>query len=479
MDDSTLKGKTAKGLFWGGLSNGIQQLLNLFFGIFLARILSADDYGMVGMLTIFVLVANALQESGFTSALANKKDISHTDYNAVFWFSILMGTSMYVILFFCAPLIAEFYHKPELIPLARFMFLGFLISSTGIAHNAVLFRNLMVKQKAMAQIIALVVSGSIGVWMAMEGMAYWGLAVQNVIYITTVTVCYWIFSPWRPTLHLNLQPLKGMIAFSSKILITNIFTQVNNNIFSVLLGKFYTTSIVGYYTQANKWNYMGHSLISGMVNGVAQPVLAEVRDQKERQRQVFRKMLRFTAFVSFPALLGLALIARELIIITVTAKWLPSVILLQLLCIWGAFLPIIVLYSNLIISKGKSNIYMWNTVIIGLLQLLVLLLIYPYGIVPMISVFVGINIGWLLVWHYFVWREIGLSLWNALKDIVPFAVIATVTMGITYFATLGIHNLYILLCSKMLIAAIIYCLFMLVCRATVFKESIQYILKKK
>src|SRR5574344_1964666 len=372
MAEENLKDKTAKGLLWGGLSNGIQQLLNLFFGIFLARILSADDYGMVGMLTIFVLVANALQESGFTSALANKKDISHTDYNAVFWFSILMGTSMYVILFFCAPLIADFYHKPELIPLARFMFLGFLISSTGIAHNAVLFRNLMVKQKAMAQIIALVVSGSIGVWMAMEGMAYWGLAVKNVIYITTVTVCYWIFSPWRPTLHLNLQPLKGMIAFSSKILITNIFTQVNNNIFSVLLGKFYTTSIVGYYTQANKWNYMGHSLISGMVNGVAQPVLLSVSDDRDRQLRVFRKMLRFTAFVAFPAMLGLSLIAPELIVITIKAKWLPSVTILQILCIGASFIPITNLYSNLIISKGKSNIYMWNTIALGLLQIIMM-----------------------------------------------------------------------------------------------------------
>lgn len=479
MNESTLKGKTAKGLFWGGLSNGVQQLLNLFFGIFLARILSADDYGMVGMLTIFVLIANALQESGFTAALANKHTTCHADYNAVFWFSIIMGLSMYIILFFCAPLIAHFYRKPELTLLARFMFLGFLISSTGIAHNAVLFRNLMVKQKAMAQIIALIISGTIGVLMAMNGLAYWGLAMQSVIYITTVTICYWFFSPWRPTLHFDLHPLKGMFAFSSKILVTNIFTQINNNIFSVLLGKFFTTKDVGFYTQANKWNSMGTSMISGMVNGVAQPVLAEVNDQKERQLNIFRKMLRFTSFVSFPAMLGLALIARELIVITVTDKWLQSVQFLQLLCIWGAFLPIIALYSNLIISKSKSNIYMWNTIAVGLIQLLVLLLIYPYGIFTMIVVFVSINAGWLFVWHYFVWKQIGLTLWCAAKDILPFAILATITMGITYLVTMGFHNIYLLFCSKIIIAAALYTILMWLTNAKVFHESIQYILKKK
>ena len=132
----SLKEKTAKGLFWGGFSNGIQQLLNLFFGIFLARLLNADDYGMVGMLTIFIAVAGTLQESGFTNALTNKREVTHKDYNAVFWFSTLTGITMYILLFLSAPLIADFYDKPELVPLARYLFIGFLISSSATAHNA-------------------------------------------------------------------------------------------------------------------------------------------------------------------------------------------------------------------------------------------------------------------------------------------------------------------------------------------------------
>ena len=141
---------------------------------------------------------------------------------------------------------------------------------------------------------------------------------------STVTVCYWCFSSWRPTFHLDFTPLKGMLSFSSKLLLTNIFGHINNNLFSVILGKFYSETEVGYFGQANKWNMMGHSLITGMVNGVAQPVLAQVSDDKERQSRVFRKMLRFTAFISFPAMFGLSLVAPELITIAITDKWAAS-----------------------------------------------------------------------------------------------------------------------------------------------------------
>lgn len=475
MAEQSLKEKTAKGLFWGGLSNGMQQLLNLFFGIFLARILDAEDYGMVGMLSIFSLIAGSLQESGFTAALANKREISHKDYNAVFWFSTGLSACLYLILFFCAPLIARFYDIPELTALARYSFLGFFVASLGIAHSAYLFRNLMVKQKALALNIGLIASGTVGVTMAYMGFAYWGIATQSIVYVGTINICYWYFSPWHPTLSFDLRPLKGMISFSSKLLVTNIFNHINNNILTVILGKFYSEDEVGYFTQANKWNYMGYSLVSGMVNSVAQPVLSGLSDDRERQQRVFRKMLRFTAFVSFPAMLGLSLIAPELIIIAITDKWMASASILQILCIGGAFIPLTNLYSNLVISKGKSNIYMWSTISLGIVQLGSMLLLYPYGIHTMIIIYVAINIGWLLVWHYFVWREIRFSLFHALKDILPFAGIAAGVMIVTYYLTLGFTNLYLLITGKIIIAFILYTVILWLSRSVTFRESLHYI----
>jgi O-antigen/teichoic acid export membrane protein len=175
----SLKKKTAKGLFWGGIGNGMIQMLNLFFGIILARILSASDYGMVGMLAIFSQIAGSIQEFGFTNAIVNKKDISDIDYNSVFWFSITCGLCSYIILFFLAPFIADFYHQEELILLARFVFLGFVISSIGTAFNAYFFRNMMVKQRITSQVIALCCSGIIGICMAFYGMSYWSIAIQS------------------------------------------------------------------------------------------------------------------------------------------------------------------------------------------------------------------------------------------------------------------------------------------------------------
>lgn len=476
---NSLKEKTAKGIFWGGLSNGLQQLLNLFFGIFLARLLTQEDYGMVGVLSIFSLIAATLQESGFISALANRKEIKHQDYNAVFWFSTLTGLTIYLLLFACAPLIARFFQIPELTSLARYSFLGFLISSTGVAHSAYLFRSLKVKERAMASVFGLLLSGTIGVTLAYLGFAYWGIATQSLVYVATTTCCYWYFSPWRPTFNIDFSPLKEMFMFSSKLLVTNIFIHIHNNIFSLILGKFYAVSDVGNYNQANKWNYMGHSLINGMITGVAQPVLAQVKDDRERQLRVFRKMMRFTCFVSFPAMLGLSLVAPELITIAITDRWIESAKMLQILCISGAFIPIISLCSNLLISKGKSDIYMWNTIGLVTIQLIVSLVIYPYGIYTMIVVYAMINIAWLLVWHHFVSQETGYRLLDLGKDLLPYLSIAACTMAVTYICTANCTNIYMRFVTKIGMAAFIYISIMWLSGSVTFKESLQYLHKNK
>ena len=189
--EQTLKEKTARGLLWGGINNGAQQVLNLVFGIVLARILSVDDYGTVGMLTIFSLIATSLQESGFISALNRKPNVTHADYNAVFWFNVAAGLVLYLLLGLTAPLIARFFNKPVLEPLSRLYFLNFLISSMAIAPRSMLFRNMRVKQTAQMTIAALVVSGATGIALALCGFAFWGLAIQNVTYCTCITLLSW------------------------------------------------------------------------------------------------------------------------------------------------------------------------------------------------------------------------------------------------------------------------------------------------
>lgn len=475
--EESLKTKTAKGIFWGGMSNGLQQLLNLIFGIFLGRLLSPSDYGMVGMLTIFSLIAGSLQESGFTAALANKKEVSHKDYNAVFWFSVFVSGTLYICLFLAAPAIALFYNTPELTPLARYSFLGFFISSLGTAHFAKLFREMKVKQRTIATFTALCISGILGVTLAFLGYSYWGIATQNLCYILVTTGFFWYYSGWRPTFQLDFGPIREMIGFSCKILATNIFNHINNNVFSVVLGKFFDEKAVGYYNQGNKWNTMGQNLISGMVNSVAQPVLAQVQDDTERQLRVFRKMLKFTGFIAFPVMFGLSIISQELITILITDKWIKSAEILRILCIGGAFMPITNLYSNLVISKGKSNIYLYNTVCVSLLQLISLLLLYPLGIQVMLYMYVGINICWLLVWHYFVRKAIHYSYLKAGGDLFLILIAAAIVMLQANYVGNLIPDIYLRMVAKIGVAATLYILYMW--RSPILKETLEFLLKKK
>lgn len=479
MASPTLKEKTARGLLWGGLSNGVQQALNLLFGIFLARMLTPAEYGMVAVLAIFSLIAVALQESGFTSALVNRKGFRHEEYNAVFWFNILMSGGMYAILFLCAPLIAHFYETPELTALARYSFLGFVFSSWGTAQHAYLYKHLMVKQRSIATISAHILSGCIGLWMVYNGYSYWGLATQNLSYIFFVTLIYWALSPWRPTLHIDFAPLKEIIGFSWKMLVTKIFNHINTQVMTIILGKFYTKTETGNYSQAYKWSSMGGLFIVGMSGSVAQPVLAQVAQDKERQKQVFKKMLNFVSFISFPLMLGLGLVAHELILITIKEQWLPCVPMMQLLCISGAFVPITDLHRHLLVSRKRADVYLWNSVVSGILVLLACLVVSPLGIMTMIVVYVCINIAWLTVWQYFVWKEIGLSIIRSFKEIVPFALIAAASMAVTWWITEGMENIYYCIVAKMAVAAVSYIALSWIFKAEMLKECVGYLLHKK
>ena len=461
----TLKDKTAKGLVWGGINNGATQVLNAIFGIVLARMLTPDDYGLIAMLLVFSTVATALQDSGFVIALTNKRDATHEDYNAVFWFNI--SFLLYALLFLVAPLIADFYSEPILTPLSRYFFLGFFIASFSIVPRAILFRQLRQRELAITGLTSLIISGAVGITMAYNGYAFWGIATQTLTFNFCITILSWYFSKWRPTLHSSLftlnsslfTPLRPLLGFSSKMLLTYIFNNINNNIFSLLLGRLYNKTEAGIYSQAQKWNVMGSNTITGMVQGVAQPTFVQMGDDKERLCRAFSKMLRFTCFISFPAMLGLALIAKEFIIVTVTEKWLPSASLMQLLCVAGAFLPIATLYYNMIISRGKSNVYMWNVIIQGCVILASLLAVHYIGggVRVMVMTYVIIIITWTAVWHSFVNRLIGYGWLRAMNDMLPYFFIALGTMLFTHHLSLTITEQPLeLMCVRIIIAATAY-----------------------
>ena len=473
---STLKEKTAQGLLWGGLNSGIQQLVGLAFGIVLGRLLAPSDYGMMAMISIFSLVATALQDSGFRTALTNIEHPKHEDYNSVFWFNIIMASSLYVILFLAAPLIGEYYHTPRVVPLCRYAFLSIVIASFGTAQSAYLFKHLRAKQQAEAGALAVILSSMTGVGMAFAGMAYWSLATQGLVYVGINTLLQWHFSPWRPSIHgITFAPVRRMFRFSCKILATTIMTHVNNNVLNILLGHYFTPRDTGNYNQAYQWNTKCYSLVQSMVAQVAQPVLVSLNGEEGRQKDVFRKMMRFTAFITFPLLFGFGLVAKEFIVTAIGEKWLASAQLIQILCLSGATMPLSTLFSNMIISKGRSGTFFWCTFTLGLVQIATMIMIWPMGIRTMVIAYTLLNTSWLLVWLFFVRRLIGYGYWMFFCDVMPFALAAAGVMVVAYVATMPLSNLIALLISRFIIAVVLYYAVMKIARVKILAECERFV----
>lgn len=470
----SLKEKTAKGLFWGALNSGTTQVLNLVFGIVLGRLLSPADYGIVGVLTIFTAIAGNLQSSGFTQGLINLKHPTRNDYNSVFWFNVLVSVSVYAILFFCAPLIAKFFHEPRLTTLSRFVFLGFVISSLGITSNAYMTKNMMNRELMVCSGVALLGSGIVGTTLAFNGFAYWSLAWQQVVYITLLNLGRFYYTPRIANFHIDFGPVRRMFRFGMRLLVTNIINTISQNVLTFIFGRLYPMRAVGNFSQAYKWNNMADSFVANTVGQIAQPVMVSVKEERGREKQVFRKMMRFTAFLSFPAMFGLALVANEFIMLTIGPKWVDSVILLQMLCISGAFFPFYTLYQNLTISNGRSDIYMWCNIGQIVLQILIIVALHSFGINVMVAAYSLFLILWLAVWHGIAYRLTGVTAMETLKDTLPFCLAAFVTMAITYGLTFFMHSNVLLFLSRIIIASVVYFMIMKLSHAVILEECLKF-----
>ncbi len=476
-----LKQRTAQNLFWSGFSSVSMQLLNLVFGIVLARLLSPEDYGMVGVLAVFTVVAGALQESGFIAALTNLEKATSRDYNSVFWFSLLMSLFIYLVLFACAPLIAAFFGKEELVGLSRLLFVGCFLGGLGTAFSGYLFRELMNRERAIASITGLLCSGATGIGLAFAGYSYWSLAWQQIVYIgVTLLVRIW-YVPWRPTMQIDFGPVRQMFGFSSKLLVTSIINGISGNILSLVFGRVFAGQmhLVGQFTQANKWNTMASNMVGDTVRPVVQPVLAGIRRDEKGMLRAFRKMMRFTAFLCFPAMIGLSMVAEEFILLTVGPKWTDCIPLLRWLCIGGAFLPLHALYQQMTVAAGKSGVYMRMNVTLIILQVGCVLAVAPLGIETMVTAYAMLNVVWFFVWHLAAGRFVGLHFVDLMRDTLPFLAVSIVPCVIVFFVTTGIEMLWLRLLVRVVIVAGIYFLTLHLLHAQILEEAWGFLRKKK
>jgi len=480
FSEPTLKEKTAKGLFWGGINTIGQQVIQLCFGIFMARILTPSDYGMVGMLAIFTLIANLIQESGFSSALINKIKPTQVDYSSIFWFNTFISLLIYIVLFLLAENIAIFFNQPVLKDLAKVVFLSFVFNALGIVQNTVLTKRLEVNKLASVNLLSLILSSAIGLYMAFVGMMYWAIAIQTVSVSFFRTIILWTLSKWRPSFVFSLHSMKEMFPFSIKLLLSGLINQIAQNLYSILLGKYYDREEVGYYSQGNKWYNIPFSVVNGIISSIAFPVLSSVKEEPERQRLIFRKMVRFTAFISFPIILGFGFISEEIVRILITDKWINSVPIIQLLCIWGAFLPIHCLYSHVLISKEFVGINLIANTIYGVALIITLLLTVNYGIVMMIIANLIVNFSFLFSYIFITKYLLKFLISDFIKDVIPFLIMSILAFFVAYLVTqyLYDYNEIARVLLKIIISAIIYVMLLYVFRVVIFKELLMFLKTK-
>ena len=354
--------------------------------------------------------------------------------------------------------------------ISRVLFLAFVFNGVSLAFNAYLFRFLMVKERAAIEVISSIIGGVAAIILAVKGYGYWALVVNTVLMSFIASMLRIILAPWHPTFKINFRPVWEMFGFSFKLVIASFVTQIQNNIFSVILGRAYTEREVGFYSQGNKWTVMGQTMISGTVNSVAQPIMARVAEEKERGVKVFRKFMRLTSCLVCPSMLGLAFIAPQFIQV-INSEFLPSVPVMQFCSIGCIALSLSNMYSQMNIAHGRSDLTLLITVIGAALQIAMAFVVYRYGINAIALTIAVCNFVILAAWHLISGKYVGYTLSMFLKDVMPYAGLAVLVIIATFFATKFIHNTLLLLCAKIVVAAVLYILALKVLDSAIYREA--------
>lgn len=433
-DNDGLKDKTARTLKWNLIDRLSTQLLYALTGIVLARMLSQEDFGLVGAVLIFQAFASLLIDSGFSYALIQRKSPTRLDYSTVLWFNIGVAAVIYVILWFCAPLIARcFQNDMRLIGLSRVMFLVFIINAAAIVQTNRLVKKMDVRMVAVSNSVGLVAGAVTGITLALYGFGAWAIVWQNIAMATVKTSILWATGKWLPMMKFSWTSLKSYSSVGSGMMFTSFLNTVFQNIYSFFVGNRVGLASLGYYTQGDKWSKMGVTSISQVLTSSFLPVLSAVQDDPGRFRRLCSKMNRFTAYLVFPALICLIVIAEPVFHLLFGTKWDPSIILFQLLLVRGIFFVLTSLYNNFLLALGRSGMIVRLEILRDTVAIAALVASLPfitqstpdnpvYGLTLMLWGQVAASaISWAAT-LYVTARTAGSRVASFLFDLVPYAV---------------------------------------------------------
>ena len=432
----SLKNKTVKGVGWSFIDNLSSSGITFLVGLVLARLLTPSEYGIMAILTIFIAVSNSIVDSGFSNALIRKTDARRVDYNTVFLFNLLVSGLLYVVLFLAAPAISRFFKEPLLVEVMRVIGWVLVINALAIIPRTLFVKEVNFKTQTKISLIASISSGVIGIGMAWTGMGVWSLVGQQLSRQLLNTLFLWIYCTWRPAWEFSMQSFKELFGFGSKILLSGLLNTIFNEIYSLVIGRCYTSAQLGQYTRANQFNQIFSSNLTTVIQRVSYPVLSSIQDESERLREAYRKVIKSTMLISFACMLGLAAVARPLILILIGEKWLPAVGFLQIICFSGMLYPLHAINLNILQVKGRSDLFLRLEIIKKIIAVGPLVLGVLYNIEYMLWGSVCTSLIAYFLNSYYSADLIDYPTKEQIKDILPTFLVSFVTAAAMWSLTL-------------------------------------------
>lgn len=455
MQQESLKNKTIKGTVWSAADAFLGQGVTFIVGIVLARILSPDEYGLIGICLIFNTVLNGIVDSGFSNALIRKKDVTDEDYNTMFITNMIISIILYVLLFFSAPLVSDFFHRDELTALVRTTGLVLFFNALSITQVTILTKKIDFKTKTKASLVSAIISGVIGIAMAFMGYGVWSLVAQQLSKQLLYTLCLWILNKWWPKFTFYKASFKYMWGFGWKLLASGLLNNIWTQLYQVVIGRYYTSSTLGHYTRAHEYASIFSSNLTSIVQRVSFPALAEIQDDKERMVQGYRKIIKITMFVTAVCMISLGAVSEPMVYTLIGSKWHEAATYLPLICISMSLYPLHSINLNILQVLGRSDIFLYLEILKKIVGLIPIAVGIFYGIYYMLltSIFTGIISLYFNTWY--TGKTLNYTFMNQLRDIAPSYLTALFIAIAVYFLKYLVLPCYVVLLLQIVVGIIV------------------------
>ena len=467
MAEQSLKDKTVKGVGWSAIDNVAQNAVTFIVGIILARLLSPDDYGLLGIIAIFTAVCTSLVNGGFSSALIRKKDATDDDFNTAFIINIGISLFLYVVIFIISPYISSIFNRYELIALTRVASLGIIIGALSLVQQTRLTKRIDFKSQTKITLIASVFSGVIGIVMALLGYGVWSLVVQGLSSQGMRTILLWKVNKWLPKIRFSNESFKSLFGFGWKVMAVGVIDTVWKELYQLVVGIFYSPATLGQYTRSNHFSQLFSKNLTNVVQRVTFPVLSNIQDDKPRMINAYRRIIKSTMFLTTIGMFFLASISEPLLYCLIGPKWHDAAVYLPLICVAGTLYPLHAINLNMLQVQGRSDIFLGLEIIKKTIGLAPLFVGAYIGIMPMLYVNVLIGVISFYLNSYYTGKLLGYSPWMQVKDIAPsYGISFVVAISIFFLKFLPLSN-WLILPIQLVIGVMV---FVSVCRFTKIKE---------